>query len=300
MNKLAVSLLLALPAAGCERLIMLGSDCPEGQCARDEVPDGDDAGSAPEGDEDAASGDSGEPNDGAASDDAKTGPDSERDASIEWLLNLRNAGFERNGGLGGDVLISNYFNGFDPVGFIFAKLNDWHTCRPFSVNSVSNAAGGEDAGAQLTDGDYLSFVLNHTPVRQSLSQPMRAGSTYYLKMDVLASPDHSGEIKIQISGAITDNACVADKEISVIGESAVIAPFRWQQLCMSFTPDKDYNYFMLGPWDDDKSSDNARLRLDNVVQVASCSGNWRDPPRDASVLDAADASADGGAADANN
>src|SRR5690606_20356456 len=77
-------------------------------------------------------------------------------------LQIQNPDFERNGGLGGDVVLANLIGGLvpvPPVTLVFAQLPNWYACWFLSVNSVSWEL--DDAGAPQRVGDYLSFAINN-------------------------------------------------------------------------------------------------------------------------------------------
>jgi hypothetical protein len=163
-----------------------------------------------------------------------------------------NLSFERRGGVGGDVVLSNTVSvliPIPPVDTVFAMLPNWYACVPLGVSSLTwmNRA---DAGSEKSEfGDYLSFVINGTAVRQQLGAPS-------LHLDVQGATS--------VCGAGTS-----------IGRSAVLSQSeRWTRACVTFTADKPYTYLLLAPSHDGAAPPgSARLYLDELRQVASCAAD---------------------------
>lgn len=244
--------------AGCTPLVVLGSDCPGGReeaCADTQGPPD----ARPKPSEDAASPD-------AAVEDAGAPSDGGHDMPDAVALNVFNPDFERNGGLGGDLLLHNLLGSINPLpNVVFAELPHWYACWVLSVSSVSWEL--DDAGVPQRVGDYLSFVINNIAVRQELPEPMRAGTKYALAMDVVSQPDNGASLYVAIKGA---SAMCADGRL--LGRSELLpAHTGWTTTCVEFTADADYTHLLIVPgYEGPVPSGNARLLLDTLRPVPSC------------------------------
>ena len=82
-----------------------------------------------------------------------------------------------------------------PVDIIFAELPSWYSCIPLSIRSLSFQPTG-DPTTPAADGDYLSFAINGTAVRQELLAPLTPGTTYSIEANVIAPyvADHASGV----------------------------------------------------------------------------------------------------------
>jgi hypothetical protein len=234
--------------------VLLGSECTDGQgtCVHQPPLDGDRT----------------EPDAAPEAGPPEAGP-SEAGAPDFEPLPILNPDFERNGGLGGDLVVSNFLGGLipiPPVTLVFAELPNWYACWFLAVNSVSWEV--DDAGVPQRVGDYLSFALENIPVRQKLEAPMQAGTTYAFEMDVVGQADNGAELYVAVKGA--NDVCAAG---TLLGRSANI-PARngWGTTCVEFTADQDYSHLLIVPgYEGPKPPASTRLWLDTLRQVPSCS-----------------------------
>jgi hypothetical protein len=181
-----------------------------------------------------------------------------------------NLGFERRGGVGGDVVLSNTLSvliPIAPVDTVFAMLPNWYACVPLAVSSLTwmNRA---DAGSEKSEyGDYLSFVINGTAVRQQLGAPLTPGTSYSFEAKVATAGAGTASLHLEVQGSTS--VCGAG---SSLGRSAPLDQSeRWTRACVTFTADKPYTYLLLAPSHDGAAPPgSARLYLDELRQVASC------------------------------
>lgn len=253
---------------------MLGTDCPgdEGSCAQVivEADAGGDPGAPEASAEDAnVEGDPPEASVDAGGMDEPT-PDAAppRDAANSELLVVDNPNFERNGGIGGDVVLASLLGKLvpiPPITIIFADLPGWYACRPLAVTSGTDFLG--DAGAQLPGGsDFLSFTVNGTPVRQELKMPMLKGHTYAFEIDALNLTDNSSRLFVQVLGA--NDECGTGTEL---GRSPLLPENRLTHTCVEFTPDQNYAYLLIAPGHEGPDpSASTRLLVDTLRPVSSC------------------------------
>jgi hypothetical protein len=286
--------LLPLCSVSCEQLVVLGTECPEasGPCIVQGAGDKRDAGEDLDAGEELAAdaalatgaddtgvdtrADTGLPEAGVQMLNDAAAQDGASDATTASFLplGLQNPEFQRNPGVpAGDLVLSDLVDAIT-LGIVIADLPNWYACWFGSVNSVSWDLD-QDAGAPLYRGDYLSLVLNSVfdskiePARQKLAMPMQAGASYALEMDVLGLPDNGAQLYMEIRGHDAD--CGGDGTMLARAE---IQPERtWTTLCMQFTPQQNFSYFLIGTgYSGAQPSTNARVRLDTLRQVSSCSG----------------------------
>ena len=182
---------------------------------------------------------------------------------------LQNTSFERHGGIGGDVVLSAAVSTLVPVApidTVFAELPHWFACIPLSVSSLTLPTQADAGSAQSASGDYLSFVINGTTVREGLTVPLTVGVTYALTAQVM-NRGGGGKLHLEVRGATT--ACGSGY---VLGRSALVPQGSdWTSTCVAFTADKPYTYLLLAPSVDGTAPpSNARFSLDELRQVASC------------------------------
>lgn len=271
-SALGLTFALVLATTGCEQIVMLGSECQNGS-------------GCTEGDADATQPEATQRTDDAVfapplgADSPPTLDPSLMDATIEAQLSLRNTSFTPDGGsVLNEFTFVELLQKIPLVDLVVKGVPDWASCKTLTV--YYNLDTFPDAGAPLNDGIFLSFVPTGS-VRQRLDTPMRAGANYFFKMNVLSQPHDGGVLKAQVLGAAAKEAC--DVEPVLLGESEPLPDYLWQQVCIRVTPRVDYNVVAFGASQQAVANGPGYLRLDNVVQMPSCSGNWRDSPRDASV-----------------
>jgi hypothetical protein len=268
LSAVAGAALAAMAIAGCEESVELGSACaplesPLG-CAQ-EHPGGEVSIVRPTGTSPVPDGGA---TVGPSSDAATSGLDVPADnagiAERTAPLLVKNPSFERNGGVGGDVLLDKLISLFPLVNLIFADLPSWYACFPLSVSSVT-LLDSPDAGlAPSPTGDYLSFVVNGTSVRQQLPAPMVPGAGYAFAFDVIS--DEPG-LYLEARGA---TALCGDGV--VLGRSpALPTSGSWTPSCVAFTADQAYDYLLLAPGHEGRApGPTSRVRIDGLRQVASC------------------------------
>jgi hypothetical protein len=196
-------------------------------------------------DPDAQSGDA-DALDGAASDaDAH---DASHDAAVP-LPGLRNPEFE---------LPSDASAPFE----LFAQNGvpaDWYACRPDIriVSSASTSAGKvtrPDGSMFIADGLNAISVPQADQVQgglmQQLSEPLHAGESYALLLDVRTDLGaYRGEIELKLgTGVLKDPTAAFSCLLSGITEFAStgpIAPGAWVTRCLSFTPTQDASSLVL-------------------------------------------------------
>jgi hypothetical protein len=187
-------------------------------------------------------------------------------------ISLYNLSFERRGGVGGDVVLSNTVSvlvPIPPVDTVFAQLPNWYACIPLAVSSLT-WMDRVDAGAEKSEyGDYLSFVINGTTVRQALGVPLTRGTSYAFEALVATVGAGTDNLHLDVQGSTS--VCGAGASL---GRSAIVPQSqRWSRVCVTFTADKPYTYLLLAPsYDGAAPPGNARLYLDELRQVASCDG----------------------------
>jgi hypothetical protein len=122
-------------------------------------------------------------------------------------------------------------------------------------------------GLAPTDGNTVLRVTSSIPsesVGQKLCSPLRAGTTYHLRMD-LYSPTGStmspAPAKLDVWGAGT--SCGKDQ---LLWTSPLPTP-TWQSYCATFTPASDVTHLMLEPRFE--TTENT-LFVDHIVPVDSC------------------------------
>lgn len=185
------------------------------------------------------------------------------------LLGLGNGSFERGGGISGDVVLSRTVSTLvplPPVDTIFAELPSWYSCIPLSISSESFRPTGT-LTAPSAEGDYLSFLINGTAVRQELGAPLTPGTTYSIEANVLGRTAETPGLRLEVRGAPA--LCEAG---TVLGSSPVIEDAEdWTRTCVTFTADEAYPYLLLAPSLEGTTPPiDARFYLDELRQVASC------------------------------
>ena len=286
----------------CTRTVVLGTDCPEpdsictdetsSPVARDTDPQeggarGEDAGS--DGGEDA-----GEKTKDAA---VETLPDIgldagptelDAEAGVAALLTIQNPDFERNGGIGGDLVLRSLLGGVLPpvTSIIFAELPGWYACWTATVYSTSREFD-LDAGLMQPQDDYLTFVVNGAPVRQQLPSPMQAGARYALQMEVWGRPEPGETLSLEIHGAFHNADAGANgpacEQGPLLGKSGPLPDNAgWTPVCVEFLADRAYTHLLIAPATTRMpASGTARLSLDGLRSVSSCSAPVPTPIADA-------------------
>jgi hypothetical protein len=185
-------------------------------------------------------------------------------------ISLYNLSFERRGGVGGDVVLSNTVSvlvPIPPVDTVFAQLPNWYACIPLSISSLTWMDRVDAGSAKSEFGDYLSFVINGTTVRQQLGTPLKTGTSYSFEALVATVGQGTGNLHLDVQGSTS--VCGNGNSL---GRSALLPQSsQWTRACVTFTPDKPYTYLLLAPsYDGAAPPGNARLYLDELRQVASC------------------------------
>jgi hypothetical protein len=297
-----VAFALGVLSFGCSSTVVLGTDCPErrGKCAQESV-------SVPEPVE---RGDANEPDAGGVDADVPSSTydsgDKNKDATVvqpgdagapdtavivplvdagHMVLAIDNPDFERNGGIGGDLVLAEVLEQLriPPINVIFAKLPNWYACFPFAVSSMSREQVAQDGGPPVPRADYLAFggygipLLpitlpvedpSGTPARQLLPAPMQPGATYALEMEVWSRPDNGAEFYAEISGS--DAKC----DVGTLLASSPVIPdnLGWSKVCVEFTPDRPFSHLLIGPAYVGSSppTSGARLWIDSLRPLARC------------------------------
>jgi hypothetical protein len=281
---LGVMGMLALGA--CTRTLVLGTDCPDQirECTQESVnepvqPGSDDRLDAGEDlnpadatlmvPEDAGI----KLRDAGVVPDLHHVPDAASDASLDAiptfsLLDVANPEFQRNGGLGGDLVLSKLIGTLLPIPpfpLLFAELPSWYACWATSVNSVSRDLV-LDGG--IATNDYLMFVVNGTPVRQQLSQPLEAGAKYALALSIQSYPDPMERLVLEIRGA-NEECAVGDLLAST---QELPGDAGWSPVCMEFATSRAYKYLLIAPntIGSMRPSNASRMALDDLRSVPGC------------------------------
>lgn len=275
-----------LALGGCTRTLVLGTDCPDQshECsqesvtvhepgANDQLDAGDDEqreDAGPSGPEDA----SGRERDVIITiPDLQHFPDAATDANLDAiaafsLLDVQNPEFERNGGLGGDLVLSKLIGTLlpiPPIPLLFAELPGWYACWATTVHSVSRDLT-LDAG--LDTNDYLMFAVNGTPVRQQLPQPTDAGAKYAIELLVQSRPDPAERLMLEIRGA-NEECAVGD----LLGTTQELpGDAGWTPVCIEFATSQSYKYLLIAPNAIGTTRPNgaSRLALDDLRSVLGC------------------------------
>lgn len=258
---LATAVLLLAP--GCQQMVSLGSECTS--TTRECLLFGDGGSDAngwiplPEDD------------DGDGGRQPKDTLDAALDSgALFHTLEIQNQSFERPGGLSGDVLLNNLVTELvpvPPVDYVFVTLPHWYTCIPFSVFSRSWSPEA-DAGIAANDlGDYLSFVVNASTVRQTLPMPLAVATSYSFEMKVISRSEGRNNLFVQVSGG--EGGCGVG---APLGRSARLEDTDgWVTTCVTFMADRPYKQLLLAPGHEGPEKPlTDRLLLDELRQVASC------------------------------
>jgi hypothetical protein len=182
-------------------------------------------------------------------------------------LSVRNPSFERDGGVGGDLLLIDLVGFFVEVPPVLAELPHWFTCIPFSISSLSWLGRESSATPAAQIGDYLAFNADGTAARQRLPAPMQRGATYAFEVDVLSETNGANNMFLEARGATAD--CRAG---IVLGRSPVVSDSPdWQTTCVTFRADDAYSHLLLAAhWEDKRPAFGSRLRVDGLRQVPAC------------------------------
>jgi hypothetical protein len=279
---------------GCTRTLVLGTDCQEltGICT-------DESSSPAAGEVDSL--DAGVPREEASAKPGDDAGDKGGDAAPEMLpnvapeaglsqmdagtgtpalLTIQNPDFERNGGLGGDLVLRSLLGSLlpNPVSsIIFAELPGWYACWATTVHSVSRDFDLDAGLMQQPQDDYLTFVVNGTPVRQQLGSPMQAGARYALQMEVWGRAEPGEGLSVAILGAFHGGDASTDQRFpcefgTLLGKSATLPEDAgWTPMCIEFTADRPYTHLLIAPNTTRMPpSGTARLSLDGLRSVSSC------------------------------
>jgi hypothetical protein len=182
-------------------------------------------------------------------------------------LKVHNPSFERDGGVGGDLLLIDLVGLFVEVPPVLAELPHWFTCIPFSISSLSWFGRDTSATPAAQIGDYLAFNADGTAARQRLPAPMQRGATYAFEVDVLSETNGANNMFLEARGATAD--CRAG---IVLGRSPVVADSPdWQTTCVTFRADDAYSHLLLAAhWEGKRPAYGSRLRVDGLRQVPAC------------------------------
>lgn len=280
LSRAALALVVAalVLTVSCTDSVLLGSACPFGERVCNlaevdaEVPfDPPVTGTSPRADIPLAPMDAGL--DGAIAIVDETPLDAGEDGALPVNFSpvtLYNLSFERRGGVGGDVVLSNTVSvlvPIPPVDTVFAQLPNWYACIPLAVSSLT-WIDRTDAGAAKSEyGDYLSFVINGTTVRQQLGAPLTRGTSYSFEAQVATMGSGTDNLRLEVQGST--NVCGSGVSL---GRSALVPQSQhWSRVCVTFTADKPYTYLLLAPsYEGAAPPGNARLYLDELRQVGSC------------------------------
>jgi hypothetical protein len=275
--------MLALSA--CTRTLVLGTDCPDQQhqCTQESVTVHE---PGPNDQLDAGLGHHEDAGPGAPDDAGGRGrdavitipdlqhfPDAATDANLDAiaafsLLEVDNPAFERNGGLGGDLVLAKLIGTLlplPPIPLLFAEVPSWYACWATTVHSLSRDLT-LDAG--LDTNDYLMFAVNGTPVRQLLPQPIDAGAKYAIELSVQARPDPAERLMLEIRGA-NEECAVGD----LLGTTQELpGDAGWTPVCIEFATSHSYQYLLIAPnaIGTTRPSGASRLALDDLRSVAGC------------------------------
>jgi hypothetical protein len=280
VRSVAAGLLLAM--VGCSPLVALGTECPESRtvCMNAQPDEGD-----------AMDAQVPMPIDGGEDASSSPGADAARDATdpapVFTPLLVQNRDFDRKGGVGGDLVLSETVDAItlgvpDSLGISLADVSNWYACWYGTVNSITWQLD-QDAGVPAVMGDYLSFTLNSAlsrqgviePVRQQLAAPMEVGATYAFEMDVLSRPDNGAELYVEFRGRTLvagDDCAVSTIDNGVsLARSEIIDAAGWTTVCLQFTAQDPFTHLLIVPgYEGPQPSGNARLRLDTLRQVSGC------------------------------
>ena len=216
------------------------------------------------------------------------------EAGIAALLTIQNPDFERNGGIGGDLVLRSLlgeFLPFPPVTLIFAELPGWYACWATTVHSVSREFS-LDAGLMQPQDDYLTFAVNGTPVRQQLATPMQAGARYALEMEVSGRAEPGEMLSVEIQGAFhaadagtsqNGTRTPACEQGTRLGKSGPLPDNAgWIPVCIEFQADRAYTHLLIAPATTRVPPNaTARLSLDGLRSVSSCAAPVPRPLTDA-------------------
>jgi hypothetical protein len=176
---------------------------------------------------------------------------------------------------GGGLCATNpSFEGTPSIGFGF-DAPPWANCAPVLADAVwiTNAsmpltpAGGTLPALAPTDGNTYLVIYSNAGVFEAASEPLcaplRAGTTYSLRMD-LASP--TGNISGVTPGPLTLFGGAAS---CAQGEALWTSPVpsaTWSTYCATFTPTMDATYLSL----QSSGSGESYAYVDHLVSVAAC------------------------------
>ncbi len=260
--------------AGCTELVVLGEECHgDAPCLVEvdgQVPPMDAGFDARVPDLDARRTPDAHPDDGTADSDVPA-PD---DAAVWMPPGLQNASFELTGGQPGDVAAFSL-----PTN---TEIAPWFSCQAFGGGPGALTGVRAETGVTLTSDQVLDLVLPQDGLTfiamqyfvalfppqlvQRLAEPLHAGSRYGFAIYVRSS-NPSASLSLRVYGA--NGACTDPSEMTPLVETAPIVEPGWQRVCVRFTPDVDYPFFMLvenapGGFSGD------RLFLDDVRSVEVC------------------------------
>lgn len=258
--------------AGCVETVPLGTECPFGVPCLDaglRAPPGDagrdaefaldarepslDGASPPDGEMAAET--------GAAATDA-SGVDAQADAGgPSWL---DNGGFatvpEGFGALGYEPL--------DGLPLLGLSVTPWAACR-VGFRVVASARSDRlplEHDVFPTEGD--SFVEadvlfgGRQGLRQTLREPLRAGTSYALALDLRGSV--GDDVRLELWGAPAN--CATSVELAKTGR----LPEQWQSMCLRFVAPSDVPQLVLAAVSGSLDSSAGRVFIDNVRVDPSC------------------------------
>jgi hypothetical protein len=153
----------------------------------------------------------------------------------------------------------------------------WDGCKPFDTGGF---AGIEPSFTAQTVGlctyfpaasdgaDYLFFIADSPApsVWQLLCEPLHAGTTYHLLIDLASNINSCGAVAASLAILGTTSSCAPGNLLW----SSPLTSGSWQTYCATFTPTQETPYLGLGPVALPDAGEFAELLVDHIVPVAAC------------------------------
>jgi hypothetical protein len=120
-----------------------------------------------------------------------------------------------------------------------------------------------------SDGaDYLFFNTDQpaASVWQRLCEPLHAGTTYHLLIDLTSNINSCGAPAASLAILGTTSSCAPGNLLW----SSPLTTASWQTYCATFTPVQETPYLGLGPVMQPDAGALAELLVDHIVPVAAC------------------------------